>query len=165
MKSRIVRLITVSLIAATLAQGCMLSRLVDRSFLGMSVRRPAYVDRKGTGIFLLPLTAVIDLATFPIQALLVVFLGDNFPFVDPPDALSTMYALESHPQFKKLGEPEQAIARAELEELLDSGTLTANSALALGDDGHWTVVELSAEAREQLIARAGAEQAEPVAAR
>ncbi len=155
MKNRLVRLAVVSIAALIFAEGCMLSRLVDRAFLGMSVRRPAYADRKGTGVFLLPITAVIDLATFPIQALLVVFIGDNFPFTDPPDALSMIYALNDHPQFKKLGAPEQAIARAELEELFDSNTLTANSALALGDDGHWTVVELSADAREQLIARAG----------
>ena len=30
----------------------------------------------------LPFTFVIDVATFPIQALLVVILGDNFPFTD-----------------------------------------------------------------------------------
>jgi hypothetical protein len=160
MKSRFLRLITVAVAAAVLFEGCMLSRLVDRAFLGITVRRPAYAQRKTTGIFLLPITFALDAATFPIQALLVVILGDNFPFVDPPDALSTMYAIEDHPQFKKLGEPEKAIARAELEDLLQSNELTPNSALALNDDGHWTVVELSAEARQQLIARAQSQQTE-----
>ena len=158
MKSRFRRRITVAVAAAVLFEGCMLARLVDRALLGITVRRPAYAQRKTTGIFLLPLTFALDAATFPIQALLVVILGDNFPFTDPPDALSTMYAIEDHPQFKKLGEPEKAIARAELEDLLKSNELTPNSALALNDDGHWTVVELSAEARQQLIARAQSQQ-------
>jgi len=162
MKSRLFRLITVAVAAAVLFEGCMLSRLVDRAFLGITVRRPAYAQRKTTGIFLLPLTFVVDAATFPIQALLVVILGDNFPFTDPPDALSTMYAIEDHPQFKKLGEPEKAIARVELEDIIKSGELTPNSALALNGDGHWTVVELSAEARQQLIARAQSQQQDTV---
>ncbi len=162
MKSRFLRLITVAVAAAVLFEGCMLSRLVDRAFLGITVRRPAYAQRKTTGIFLLPLTFALDAATFPIQALLVVILGDNFPFTDPPDALSTMYAIEDHPQFKKLGEPEKAIARVELEDIIKSGELTPNSALALNDDGHWTVVELSAEARQQLIARAQSQQQDTV---
>lgn len=162
MKSRLFRLITVAVAAAVLFEGCMLSRLVDRAFLGITVRRPAYAQRKTTGVFLLPLTFAIDAATFPIQALLVVILGDNFPFTDPPDALSTMYAIEDHPQFQKLGEPEKAIARIELEDIIKSGELTPNSALALNDDGHWTVVELSAEARQQLIARAQSQQQDTV---
>lgn len=154
MKSRMFRLIAISVATAVFSSGCMLSRLVDRAFLGVTVRRPAYADRKTTGIFLIPFTFVVDVATFPIQALLVVILGDNFPFTDPPDALTSMYALEDHPQFKKLGEPEKAIARAELQDLLQSGKVNANTALALGEDGHWTMVELNAEARQQLIARA-----------
>ena len=66
--------------------------------------------------------------------LLVVILGDNFPFTDPPDALQAMYALEDHPQFKKLGEPEKAIAMAEFQELLQSKKVNGNTALALGEE-------------------------------
>ncbi len=47
--------------------GCMMSRLVDRAFLGITVRRPSFADRKTTGIFLLPLTFAIDIVTFPIK--------------------------------------------------------------------------------------------------
>lgn len=161
MKSRMFRLIAISLATAVFSSGCMLSRLVDRAFLGITVRRPTYADRKTTGIFLIPFTFVVDVATFPIQALLVVILGDNFPFTDPPDALQSMYALEDHPQFKKLGEPEKQLARAEFMDLLQSGKVTGNSALALGEDGHWTVVELNAEARQQIIARARGLSSQP----
>ncbi|PZR17603.1 MAG: hypothetical protein DI536_04625 [Archangium gephyra] len=162
MKSRMFRLIAISVATAVFSSGCMLSRLVDRAFLGITVRRPTYVDRKTTGVFLIPFTFVLDVATFPIQALLVVILGDNFPFTDPPDALEAMYALEDHPQFKKLGEPEKVIARNEFQELLQSKKVNGNTALALGEDGHWTLVELSADARQQVIARAqGLEAQQP----
>ena len=82
----------------------------------------------------------------------MVILGDNFPFTDPPSG--SAYAMLDSPQFHKLGEAEQAIATAELKQLLIDRKLTPNTALALGEDGHWTVVELSADTRNQLIARA-----------
>jgi hypothetical protein len=155
MKTRMFRLLAISMVSVLFSTGCMMSRLVDRAFLGISVRRPTYLDRKTTGVFLLPLTFAIDVATFPIQALLVVILGDNFPFHDPPDALNSMQAsLDGNPRFKSLGEAEQKIAKAELEQLILDKKITANTALALNDDGHWTVVELNADTRHQLIARA-----------
>ena len=137
----------------------MLSRAVDRAFLGISTRRPTYVDRRTTGVFLLPFTFVIDVATFPIQALLVVILGDQFPFHES-STIAQMYALNDNPQFQKLDEQQRAMALAELETLLSSGNVDANSALALLEDGHWVVVPLSADTRSQLIARAQSLEAE-----
>lgn len=155
MKSRIFRMLAISMATVMLSSGCIMSRLVDRAFLGITVRRPTYADRKTTGVFLLPFTFVIDVATFPIQALLVVILGDNFPWTDPPNALQGMNAmLETAPRFQQLGEAEQKIAKAELLQLMQEKKITPNTALALGEDGHWTVVELSADTRNQLIARA-----------
>ena len=155
MKSRIFRTLAISMATVLFSTGCMMSRLVDRAFLGITVRRPTYIDRKTTGVFLLPFTFVIDVATFPIQALLVVILGDQFPFSDPADALSYGHAaLDKNLRFQQLGQAEQAIARAELKQLIEQHRLTPNTALALGEDGHWTLVELSADTRDQLIARA-----------
>ena len=154
MKSRIFRTLAISMATVLFSTGCMMSRLVDRAFLGISVKRPTYMDRKTTGVFLLPFTFVIDVATFPIQALLVVILGDNFPFTDANDQLSNARAALDTPQFHQLGEAEQAIAKAELKQLILDRKLTPNTALALGEDGHWTLVELSADTRNQLIARA-----------
>ncbi len=147
----------VALIAATslFSTGCMLSRAVDRAFLGISTRRPTYVDRRTTGIFLLPFSFIIDVVTFPIQAILVVILGDQFPFKDR-DTITEMYALNDNLQFQKLNGEQQAVALAELEQLLNSGTVDASTALALLDDGHWVAVKLNADTREQLIARARA---------
>jgi hypothetical protein len=154
MKSQMMKVVALGVATTLLNTGCMLSRVVDRAFLGITVQRPNYADRKTTGIFLLPFTFAIDVVTFPIQALLVVILGDNFPFTDPPNSLQQLYALEQHPQFQRLGEAEQAVARAELQQLIEQGKLTPSTALGLGEDGHWTLVELNAEARSQLIARA-----------
>lgn len=155
MKHRLIRLIALTIATALFTTGCMMSRLVDRAFLGITVRRPAFVDRKTTGVFLLPFTFVIDAATFPIQALLVVILGDQFPFNDPPDAIyNATLVLEENPRYQQLGDSEKKIAKLELEQLILDKKLTPNTALGLGEDGHWTVVELSADTRNQLIARA-----------
>ncbi len=159
MKSRLFKLLAVSMATVLFSTGCMMSRLVDRAFLGITVRRPTYLDRKTTGVFLLPFTFVIDVATFPIQALLVVILGDNFPFTDSADSLSNLQAMRENPRFKQLGEKEQAVAMTELQQLVEEGRIGPNTALALGEDGHWTVVELSADARNQLLARAQAPEA------
>ncbi len=152
MRSRLMRVVALGVVTSLLSTGCMLSRAVDRAFLGISTRRPTYVDRRTTGVFLLPFTFAIDVATFPIQALLVVILGDQFPFRES-DTL-TQYALNDNPQFQKLNKSQRATALAELEKLLQSGTVDANTALALLEDGHWAVVPLTADTREQLIARA-----------
>jgi hypothetical protein len=128
-----------------------MSRLVDKAFLGISFKRPTYKDRKTTGIFLLPFTFALDVATFPIQALLVVILGDEFPFSDTQTAFT---ALAMSPQFEQLDADKQAVATAELETLILSGQVTSNTALALGEDGHWTLVTVSDEARNQLLVRA-----------
>lgn len=154
MKSRIFRTLAIAMATVLFSTGCMMSRLVDRAFLGITVRRPTYADRKTTGVFLLPFTFVIDVATFPIQALLVVILGDNFPFTEPADSLGAITAMLDTPQFHKLGDEQKAIATAELKQLVQDRKLTPNTALALNEDGHWTVVELSADTRNQLIARA-----------
>ena len=159
----LVRLIALTTVTALFTTGCMMSRLVDRAVLGITVRRPAFVDRKTTGVFLLPFTFVIDAATFPIQALLVVILGDQFPFNDPPDAIHNMQTmLDENQRYQQLGESEKKVAKLELEQLILDKKLTPNTALGLGDDGHWTVVELSADTRQQLIARAqGLDAAQP----
>jgi hypothetical protein len=135
----------------SLLPGCMVSRLVDRAFLGISVRRPSHVDRKTTGVFLLPITFVIDVATFPIQALLVVILGDNFPF-PKDDGLTSGIAMNS--DFQRLDPATQARALAELEDLMRSGQVNEHTALALSPDGHWTLVVIDEEARSQLLVRA-----------
>jgi len=149
---RLTRVLVIAVVTSLFSTGCMLSRMVDRAFLGITTRRPAYADRKTTGIFLLPITFAVDVATFPLQALLVVILGDNFPFHET--ATMSEIALNDSPQFKKLSPDRKALAQQELKELIESGAVTKDVALALGEDGHWTLVKVSEEARAQLLARA-----------
>jgi hypothetical protein len=151
MNRPLIRALAIAL-SLSLLPSCMVSRLVDRAFLGISVRRPSFNDRKTTGVFLLPITFVLDIATFPLQALLVVILGDNFPF-PKDDVLAN--ALVMNDDFRQLDSASRDRALAELEELIRSGQMNEHTALALGVDGHWTVVAVDGEARAQLLLRAG----------
>ncbi len=160
MPSRLTRTLVLGVVTTLFSTGCMLSRLVDKSFLGISFKAPTYVDRKTTGIFLLPFTFALDIATFPIQALLVVILGDDFPFHDTGPATSLV---AMNLEFQKLSSDRKAAALAELDVLLNNQQLTANSVLALGPEGHWLISEVSNEAKQQLIARSQAPFETPVA--
>jgi hypothetical protein len=156
MRSRLMRTTALAVATTLFSTGCLLTRAVDRAFIGATVRRPAYVDRKATGVFLAPITFAIDLVTFPLQAVLLMILGDNFPFYDPQDSMAQSVALlERNPKFQQLSDEQKATALAELEALFESGTLNANSALALTDDGHFVVSQLAPEAKRQLLARLG----------
>lgn len=154
MRSRLMQIVAIMVTTSLFSTGCILSRVVDRAFIGITVRRPTYIDRKTTGVFLLPFTFAIDVATFPIQALLVVILGDNFPFAADHEGMNN--ALTLNPNFQKLNDAQKATAFAELDGLIRSGQVTTSTALALSEDGHWTLVQLDDEARAQLIARAQA---------
>lgn len=158
MRSRLMMRAVGLVVAATLlSTGCMFTRAVDRAFIGVTVRRATFPDRKTTGIFLVPITMALDIATLPIQALLVVILGDNFPFHDAKDALQqTVAQLEENPQFQKLDKQRQDTARAGLAALLRAGNIDASSVLALTEEGLWVFLPVDAEARVQLIARAQA---------
>jgi hypothetical protein len=90
--------------------------------------------------------------------LLVVILGDNFPFPET-GAINNTSAMAANETFQELDAATQAIALAELDELLRSGQVTPSTALVLKTDGHWTLVLVDDEARAQLMARAA--HAEP----
>ena len=153
---RFSRILAVGMAVTIFSTGCMLSRAVDRAFLGVSVRRPQYDDRKTTGLFLLPFAFAIDLVTSPIQAILIVILGDQFPFNDVDTLQRAATAMRDNPQFQKLNDAQRATALAEFNQILQSGSLTPNTVLSLTEDGHWTMSDVSNEVREQMIARAGA---------
>ncbi len=157
---RLFRVIALAVVTAIFSTSCMLSRAVDRAFLGLTVMRPSFDARKTTGVFLLPLTFAIDIATFPIQALLVVILGDNFPFKDT-EVVNQMYALNQHPQLQKLSPERRAFAMKEFESLIRSGQLDRHTTLALTDEGQWVTVKVDEEGRQQMLARAQATEAAP----
>jgi hypothetical protein len=166
MRSRLMRITALAVATTLFSTGCFLSRAVDRAFIGITARRPTYADRKATGVFLVPFTFAIDLVTFPLQALLVVLLGDGFPFYDKPQSVSdTVTLLEKDHRFQQLSDEQKATALADLRALFEGGALDANSALVLTEDGHVVVTQLEPEAKQQLLARLGQPQPAPVCQR
>src|SRR4051812_1465658 len=119
----------VVVVAAVFFQSCILSRLVDRAFVGISAKRPLYTERYTTGLVLLPITFVIDVATFPLQLLLVAILGDDFVLGPDIEGLERRpvpnYAgvLRGNPQFQKLSEAAQQEAIFEFETLVSTGSI------------------------------------------
>ena len=152
MRSRLIRIVAVGVVTSFILSGCMLSRGVDRAFLGWGVRYPAYENRKGTGILLLPISFALDVVTLPVQALLVVIFGDSFPFRYEGYSVQAN-ALNGNPQFQKLSNEQKTLALAELKGLLRSGTMPVNTALVLCEDGHWIRIKINDKQRAQLLAR------------
>jgi hypothetical protein len=151
-------------LVAVFSQSCILSRLTDRAFVGFTVKRPTYADRYTTGLVLLPIAFAIDVATFPLQLILLAIAGDEFivghDFNDDYGRTLPGYIvqLQSNPQFQKLSPEQQKVAIAEFEQLLASGQLDPNAALGLTEDGHWVQVPLTSEALAQLRERAKTKQ-------
>ena len=146
---------SLSLMVLATSSGCILSRLTDKAFVGLHVKRPTYNDRLVTGILLLPITAAVDLVTFPIQVIVLAIAGDDFIVGrDEADPAQLMYAMNTNPSFQKLDQQQQETAVAELDAMIKSGQITRGTALALTEDGHWLVIDLTPEARNQMLARA-----------
>lgn len=134
--------------------GCILSRLTDRAFVGFTAKRPTYKARTLTGLAIMPFAAAVDLATLPIQALLVIILGDNFPFGDEEASQAIAMNLAADPSFSRLSQDKQQRAIRSLLEMRSRSELAQNSVLALTADGEWVALDLNDEARAQLLARA-----------
>jgi|CXWL01.1.fsa_nt_gi hypothetical protein len=140
------------------SSGCILSRLTDRAFIGFTSKRPSYKARTLTGLFILPFAAAVDLATLPIQALLVVILGDNFPFGEEDAAQTIAINLATDPSFSRLSQDKQQRAIKALLEMRSKVEIAQNDVLALTAEGEWVALELTDEAQAQILARAAATQ-------
>ncbi len=152
MHRSLLRIISLGIIALFLTTGCMLSRGVDRAFIGWTNGgHPHFAARQGTGLALLPLAFTIDVVTLPIQGLLIIIFGDNFPY---KDAAYEITSLKNHPLYQRLSDEQKALALVELKKLLLSGAVSPNTALALGEDGHWVLVHITDDVRAKLFARA-----------
>ncbi len=150
MRSHLMRILALGVVTSLFISGCMLTRGVDRSFFGISVTHPKYENRKITGLILFPFSIALDIVTFPVQVVLVVIFGDDYPFE------KTTYeanVLKDNPEFQKLSDERKTLAMAEFKGLLRSGAVSRNSAFVLRADGHWVVVKINDEQRSQLLAR------------
>lgn len=152
MRNRLIQTVSLGVVTSLLVTGCILSRGVDRAYLGMTVTHPTYEHRKTTGLILIPISFALDVVTFPLQALLLVIFGDNFPYKDRSSLEASV--LNDNPRFQKLPRERKALALAELKELLQSQAVSMNTALVLCEDGHWVPVKINDEQRTQLLTRA-----------
>ncbi len=162
MRNHFLRTITLGALTSVLLSGCLLSSAVDRTYLGFNETTPKYSDRKMAGLALLPFATALDILFLPVEALVVIFEGDNYPDQKKSstgsNAPAQKYnkdprsALENNAEFARLSGGKKAVALAEFENLMRTG-LSANSAYVLCDDGHWVSVPLSVEARATLLAR------------
>ncbi len=159
---RLVRFVVLASVIAALPS-CMLTRVVDRAFLGASVSHPKYEERKMTGVFLVPFTFAVDAATLPIQAILLVILGDEFPFGSSSHTSGATAMIQTAPQYLALSADARRVADQELETIFASGALTPNASLVLTADGHWQVITLDNETRAQLLVRVSTPAPAPVA--
>jgi hypothetical protein len=150
-------------LTSALLSGCLLSSSVDRTYLGFNESPPKYADRKMAGLALLPFATALDILFLPVQAMVVIVEGDNFPAQRKgSDGNSTPVkqynkdprsALESNADFARLSDEQKVVALTEFENLLRT-EMSANNAYVLCADGHWVSLPLSVEARAALLARA-----------
>ena len=151
MFSRLMRIATLVVIISLLVTGCMLTSTIDRNFFGLTVTYPKYEDRMITGLVLLPIAVVLDIVTFPVQAVLVLIYGDDYPYGDKTQYRAGI--LNNDPLFQKLSEEQKMLALSEFKRLQRSGTLSKNTAIAILQDGHCVPVKIDARQRAQLLAR------------
>lgn len=78
MRSHFLRTVTLGALTSMLLSGCLLSSAVDRTYLGFNESPPRCPDRKVTGLALLPFATAADVLFLPVEALVVIFGGDNY---------------------------------------------------------------------------------------
>jgi hypothetical protein len=138
------------------SSGCMLSRLVDRGFTG-AMNKPKYKRRIYTGLFLMPIAAAVDLASSPIQLMLLVILGDDFPFGPEQEDLVTRQrkvaqkvesskGLKGLPDVHKAKVRDALVARAKQKKALPK-------AMGLTAKGEWIEVPINEAERRAMLAR------------
>jgi hypothetical protein len=133
------------LIAVTLAlgsTGCLMTRWTDRYFLGTTGGDPVYEGRIATGIVLAPVAIAVDVVTFPVQAVVLVFAGD--------DALRP-----SPPRKRGIGLTVKARSLAQLEIIHEQTTRSrdAPSLYGLDDSGNLIPLGLDQARAAELVAR------------
>ncbi len=157
MRNSVRRVVASALILISLS-GCILSRLTDRAFFGMTVRggKPYFQNRVFTGLFIIPFAFAVDVVTSPLQVLLMVVFGDDFllPEKSAVSSIALQERLEQNEAFAALDPATRDRLARELEARIASGQVQPGVALALSADGQWIDTPVDSEARAQLIARA-----------
>src|SRR5260370_42610691 len=74
---RIFRLLSSALACGSITS-CAFSQWTEHAYFGDYLNKPVYENRKATGFAIMPFAMVADLATFPIQGILLIIKGDQF---------------------------------------------------------------------------------------
>jgi len=158
MWSRLIRIVVAGLLLIAVSS-CILTRLTDRGFLGFG-DPPVYKHRIYTGLFLLPMAAAVDLVTAPIQFLLLVILGDDFPFGPdkPPHEQGVALKIENDPRLAKLPPEQRAALRDYLVQRAKKGEKLPTT-VGLSPDGTWIDVPVDEATRRKLMARVSSKTA------
>lgn len=123
---------------AHLLSGCWFSANVSRAFFGNErYPYPTSPERSVTGIFLTPFAVALDVATFPIQGLILVIAGDDafdnvFLYVQSDDG---------HVSPRVLSDSEEQALLAALTRAGIQGTGLSGSRV-LYFDSHWQLLRI-----------------------
>lgn len=167
---RIFRLVLWSALACGSITGCAFSQWTEHAYFGDYLNKPVYENRKATGIAIMPFAMVADLATLPIQGILLIIKGDQFLY-KKSSAVAQEYITqrETPPTdaWAGLSAPDRERvklqAQSELERLGSSGA-TGTFAFAIGESGKLDPIQLSPEQWQQLRRRVPPELIESSAA-
>jgi hypothetical protein len=148
---------------AVQSTGCILSRIVDRAFVGFG-GPPRNKDRILTGLFLLVPSAAIDLVGLPLEILLLVIAGDDFgspaPVANDSRSGDQVKIDKTSSQLERLDAPDREKALTAAKAAFEGGA--REFVLGRTKAGEWIEVPVSPEKLRELKARA--EAIEPAAA-
>lgn len=114
--------------------GCALTRLVDHLFFTVrSRRKPVFQKRVATGLFFLPIAIVLDIGTFPLQALILVIGGDDLLYPNTgADAYEFALQEELGRQNPGMTDEEREVLAKDLAQMVASLSLEERTRVVVG---------------------------------
>jgi hypothetical protein len=152
-KSPLARTLALGLTVSLVLPSCALVQITDRYFIGSSA--PAvFENRQVTGFFLMPIAMVLDVATAPLQILLLVLLGDDALYSKATrTTFATLEAFRASEAYAQLTEAQRATLEAALERALaDEGPAGREILLGLDAEGAAVAIPLTPELEARLAA-------------
>lgn len=160
-----VRRVVGAMVAIAMAcgvSGCALTQWTDRYFFGTAGGPPVYEHRVVTGMVIVPFALAVDLVTFPIQAILLAIMGDDFLYTHKSRTGQPMASAKdvvTQPGLANLSADVKARLVADLDARIHQAELKGEKlpALAVTLDGHLVELDLSAEQQQALRDRVSAQ--------
>jgi hypothetical protein len=139
--AKVMMVTALATLSALCSSGCVLTRWTDRQFLGTTGGAPVHDGRTVTGLVLVPLALVGDVVTFPVQAVVLVFAGDD-ALLPPPKRRPADF-----------GQAVDARALASLQAIQAQTTGPSARIYGVHADGRVVPLPLGRERIETLVAR------------